>query len=98
MYTATMIYKFKADGFDKACELWEKKVLDLASRQPGFVRMQFLVNSPEAMAIGTWEDESNARAFMETGVFKDLMEVLKPYVDGDPKARIWDLLYFKDAT
>ncbi len=98
MYTATMNYLFKKESFDGACELWEQKVLGLAAAQPGFVRMQLLVRPPEAMAIGTWEDESYAQAFMQTGVFKDLMETLQPYLETDPKARIWNLLYFKEAN
>jgi quinol monooxygenase YgiN len=60
--------------------------------------MQFLVSTPEAMAIGTWEDESYAQAFMKTGVFKELVESLESYLDGDPRAKVWNLLYFKQAT
>lgn len=98
MYTATMTYRFKEEGFDRACKLWEQKILKLAAAQPGFVRMQFLVSPPEAVAIGTWEDESYAQAFMRTGVFKGLMESLRPHIDGDPRSKVWNLLYFKEAT
>ena len=41
------------------------------------------------MAVGTWEAKEHAEAFMRTGVFKVLMEKLKPYLDSDPVPRVW---------
>lgn len=93
MYTATMDYLFKPEDFDLACEIWRTGVLALAKTQNGFVRMQFLVNPPRAMAIGTWEDKSHAEAFMVTGVFKRLMEKLGPCCQEDPRGRTWQTLY-----
>jgi len=98
MYTATMVYEFKEDQFDRACELWNEHVLTRAAKQPGLVRMQFLTAAPTAMAIGTWEDSSSAQAFMQTGVFKTLMEILEPLLAEQPKPRIWDLKYFTEST
>ena len=98
MYTATMVYEFKEDQFDRACELWNEHVLTLASKQPGMVRMQFLTSPPRAMAIGTWEDASYAQAFMKTGVFKYLMDILEPLVAAEPKPQVWDLKYFTEST
>ena len=97
MYTATIEYTFKEDRFDEACEIWEKSVLTLASKQQGFVRMQFLTAPPKALAMGTWQDPSFAQAFMQTGVFKDLLEQLQPMLEGDPRSKIWDLAYFAQA-
>ena len=92
-----MDYKFINQDFDKACDLWERQVLRMAKNQPGFIRMQFLVNPPSAMAIGTWRNKSDAEAFMQTGVFKDLMAVLSVSCDGQPVPRTWDLKYFDQA-
>jgi len=97
MYTATMIYKFKANDFAGACALWQRHVLESARNQPGFVRMQFLVDSPQAMAIGTWQAKSHAEAFMQTGVFQRLMAELTQFCDSPPIPHIWDLLYFEQA-
>ena len=97
MYTATMNYQFKPGDFDKACALWQHHVLQVARDQPGFVRMQFLVNPPQAMAIGTWQAKSFAEAFMQTGVFKRLMVELDQYCDGKPNPQTWDLLYFEQV-
>ncbi len=94
MYSATVIYEFREESFEEACLLWEKEVFTLAVKQPGFVRMQFLTAPPRAMAMGTWEDESYARAFMQTGVFKRLLEKMKPMLASDPRPQVWDLRYF----
>jgi hypothetical protein len=94
MYTATMLYHFKDEAFDLACEIWKSEILDLAKSQKGFVRMQFLTARPKAMAMGTWEDNLHARAFMETGVFKKLMGRLATLVTEQPQQTIWDLKYF----
>ena len=94
MYTATMLYHFKDEAFDLACEIWKSEILDLAKSQKGFVKMQFLTARPKAMAMGTWEDNLNARAFMETGVFKKLMGRLATMVTEQPQQTIWDLKYF----
>ncbi|MDC7232794.1 MAG: hypothetical protein PQJ58_06155 [Spirochaetales bacterium] len=94
MYTATVVYEFREEAFEEACRIWEEEVLVLGQKQPGFVRMQFLTAPPRAMAIGTWEDESCAQAFMQTGVFKTLLEKLKPLLTGEPRPQVWDLKYF----
>ncbi len=97
MYTATVEYTFKEDQFDEACRIWQESVLELARKQKGFVRMQFLTASPMALAMGTWEDASFAQAFMQTGVFKDLLAKLGPMLTGEPRPKIWDLAYFAQA-
>ena len=94
MYTATMLYHFKDDSFEEACEIWKNEVMEHARTQPGFVRMQFLVARPNALAMGTWEDSSHARRFMETGVFKRLLDRLSSMVAANPEQTIWDLKYF----
>ena len=94
MYTATMLYRFKDESFDEACEIWKSEVMEHARSQPGFVRMQFLVARPQALAMGTWEDNTHARQFMETGVFKRLLARLSSFVVASPEQTIWDLKYF----
>lgn len=97
MYTATVQYEFKEDFFQEACRIWEESVMALAQKQEGFVRMQLLTASPHALAIGTWKDASYAQAFMQTGVFKDLLKKLQPLLVGEPRPRIWDLACFAQA-
>lgn len=91
MYTATMRYKFKPEMFEVACGFWRNLVLEQAKKAPGLVRMEFLVAKPFALAIGTWEDKSFAEEFMQTGVFKRLLESLVGLTDAEPKAEIWSL-------
>jgi hypothetical protein len=97
MYTATMLYQFKDEAFDRACEIWKNEIFEHAQSQKGFVRMQFLTAPPKAMAIGTWVDDQYARAFMETGVFKSLLGRLQPMISGQPQQTIWDLKYFASS-
>ncbi len=94
MYTATMLYTFRDEAFDEACEIWKREILEHAKAQPGFVRMQLLAARPRALAIGTWEEQGHARAFMETGVFKHLMARLQSLVSEQPQQTIWDLKYY----
>ena len=94
MYTATMQYQFKDEAFDQACEIWNREILEHAKSHAGFVRMQFLTARPRALAIGTWENDQHARAFMQTGAFKALMGKLQPMVTGQPQQAIWDLKYY----
>ncbi len=96
MYTATMHYSFKEEYLEEACALWKKQVLDLALKQAGFIRMQFLLSGTEALAIGTWEEKQYAQAFMQSGVFKQLMEKLETMVTAPPRPRIWELKYFEE--
>ncbi len=96
MYTATMLYRFKDGAFDQACEIWKNEVMEHARGQPGFVRMQFLVARPNALAMGTWKDTADARRFMETGVFKRLLARLSQIVTASPEQTIWELKYFAE--
>lgn len=98
MYTATMRYQFKSDKFEKACEIWEKEVLAQAGKQPGFVRMQFLIDKTRstALAIGTWESQLAAQNFMKTGVFKRLLAELKDISIEQPQPEIWEEKYYSE--
>lgn len=97
MYTATMRYTFTEEGFAKGCALWQSKVMDKAKAAPGMVRMQFLTAKPNALAIGTWRDKSDAEAFMRTGVFKDLMALLAPLLARQPEPELWELEAFAEG-
>jgi len=94
MYTATMLYTFKTSNFPEACAIWQRVVFERAQKQAGFVRMQFLTNCPEAMAIGTWQDKSFAEAFMQTGVFRELMAQLESHCSALPMPKVWHLECF----
>ena len=97
MFTATMIYEFKKRDFEKGCNFWQEEIFKYASTQRGFVRMQFLVNAPKAMAIGTWHNKTCAKDFLATGVFKRLLDKIKPLLVGLPSQSTWELLYFEEA-
>ncbi len=91
MYTATMNYPVNNSSMQEFIDIWKKDVFELAKNQPGFAGMQLLVRDDQAMAIGSWEDKQNAEDFMATGVFKNLMEKVKPLLAGNPVPTIWNL-------
>jgi hypothetical protein len=98
MYTATMLYRFKDEDFDLACGIWKNEILDHAKAQKGFIMMQLLAARPNALAIGTWDDNLHARAFMDTGVFKRLMARLQTMVAEQPQQTIWELKYYASRS
>ena len=91
MYTATMRYALKTESFGEFCRLWESEVLAQAKTASGFVRMQLLAANPEALAIGTWKEKQHAEKFMQTGVFKKLMEKTAPMLVSQPVPELWTL-------
>lgn len=89
-----MIYPVKQESIQDFVSLWEEKVLNLAIRQDGFVRMQLLIRDGEAMALGTWNEKAHAEAFMAQGPFKELMASVSDMLSGDPAPTIWELAAF----
>jgi quinol monooxygenase YgiN len=97
MYTAVMEYEFHPEQFNEACTIWHDEVIQLATKQPGFVRMQFMVrNGSKALAIGTWENQEAAQVFMRTGVFKQLLTKLEGMLVSQPNPVIWDTRYYAE--
>lgn len=98
MYTAVMEYHFKKEQFVNACETWNSEVIDLAKKQPGFVRMQLMTRDGEyALAIGTWAKQEDAQNFMKTGIFKDLLEKFAEILVETPSPTIWETIYYAEA-
>lgn len=95
MYTATAHYQFKDNAIDEAALIWKEEILDLAKHQPGFVRMQFLVQGCDALAIGNWESQKDAQAFMQTGIFVQLKKRLEALSKREPIVTHWQLKYFE---
>jgi len=97
MYTATMRYVLKAESFGEFCRIWEADILAQARTAPGFVRMQLLAANPEALAIGTWKEKQYAEKFMQTGVFKKLMEKITPLLVSQPAPELWNLAAYAEG-
>jgi len=98
MYTAVMEYHFKPEVFAEACKIWNDEVIEIATKQPGFIRMQLLTREGEyALAIGTWKRQDFAQAFMRTGIFIDLLEKFKDMLVEKPKPVIWRTEYYAEG-
>lgn len=93
MYTATMEYQFKPGMLERGLDIWEKIVLPGAKGRKGLHRMLVLNQEGDRLlALGVWEDKTDAEDFMRTGIFKRLMEELTPLLVRDPLPRIWTLV------
>ncbi len=98
MFTAVMEYHFKPEYFTKACEVWNNDVIEIAKKQPGFVRMQLLTREGEyALAIGTWQKKEFADLFMETGIFVDILEKFENMLVEKPTPTIWETTFYAEA-
>ncbi len=91
MHTVTMNYPVKDKSIKEFVDVWKKDVFEPAKKQPGLISMQLLVKDNTAMAIGCWEEKKNAEDFMATGVFKSLMDKIKPLLSGTPVPEVWTL-------
>lgn len=96
MYIATMKYTVKPEAMDDFTQAWKKEILELASRQPGFIRMKLLVHKDTAMAMGTWEEKRYAEAFMALGSFKELMAKVADMLTGTPIPTVWTLAAYRE--
>jgi len=74
--------------------VWKDAVLEKAKKAPGMVRMQLLTAKPLAMAVGTWREKADAEAFMQTGVFRDVLSRLEPLLASRPVPETWELTAF----
>lgn len=95
MYTAIVRYFFEPSAMEEAIVLWEAEVLSKVQAQPGFAGVQLYAGPEgEVLAIGSWEAQEYAQAFMRTGVFKDLTERLAPLMTRNPEMGPWDQRHF----
>lgn len=75
MYTAIMHYQFHPHHLEAGVKLWLDQVADTIVQQPGFISVQFFHEpSGKAIAIGQWEGQAYAEAYMATGVFAQLLK------------------------
>lgn len=98
MYTATMRYTFKKEGFESGCSKWKESVMKKAEVAPGMIRMQLLTANPTALAVGTWREKADAEAFMRTGIFRDLLKDLEPYLERAPEPELWELSAYAEGS
>ena len=97
MFNTIVEYEFYPDKLEEACKIWEDELIDLVSKQPGFIRMQFYAKADgKAMAIGSWKASEYAQKFMQTGVFQKLVEKLKRYIVREPHPEVWTLRCYKE--
>lgn len=94
MYTAIMMYHFKPERLVEAFALWRDGVANRITLQPGFIAVQFF-HEPggKAIAIGQWESQSHAEAFMRTGVFADLLKSFDGMMMESPHGGAYTLAY-----
>lgn len=79
--------QFKAD--------WEREIFTKAKGQRGLISMSLYQEDTTALALGVWESKEDAQDFMQTGIFKNFLDVAKEYLTAEPKSRnLKRVLYF----
>lgn len=98
MYNARMVYQFKEGKLEEGVKIWQEGVYNKISNAEGFIRVQLYTWDNSMMAIGSWEDKAYADEFMQTGVFKDIMESFKGLIEMRPVNRTMDLRFFEEKN
>ncbi|MGA1848249.1 MAG: antibiotic biosynthesis monooxygenase family protein [Thermoplasmatota archaeon] len=94
MYVGVIFYRFKPDTINDAVRDWEEMVVNEAKKQRGYIKADMFINerTGEAIDIGFWETEEDARRFKETGLFDLLTESLKDYILEPPRREQFKLV------
>lgn len=95
MHNAQIVYKFKKGLLEDGVKVWEEAVYKKIQQAEGFVRVQLYTREDEMMAIGTWQEKSDAENFMKTGVFKDIMASFGDLLEEQPINKVYELRYFE---
>jgi quinol monooxygenase YgiN len=95
MFSTSMRYKFKPGKAEEAAEIWKNTIFNPAIVREGIVALEFMINEhDEALAIGIWEKQEFAQAFMQTGIFKTLLQDLDEFLLEQPEGEHWTLTAF----
>lgn len=95
MFTAIARYHFKPKCLEAGLKVWEEAVLNRIEEQPGFMGVQvYTQEEGYVMVIGTWEAPEHAQQFMRTGIFKDIVEQLSPYLAETPEQGAWKMRHY----
>lgn len=98
MYTAIMNYYFKLEFVDQGVALWKKKIGEVVVSQPGFIHAQlYSGENGSVIAIGSWENRSDAEAYMKKGDFAELLKALEPMMEKPPQGSNYKLEYSTKA-
>lgn len=99
MYNAMMTYHFKPEFVKEGIAKWKKDIATIICDQPGFIRVQLYSNSNgTVVAIGSWNEQANAEAFMRKGVFSTLLKDLDEMMVQLPQGTNYHLDVFEEAT
>ena len=95
MFATSVRYKFKPGTVEKAVELWKKSVFEPGLEQEGVVALEFMTkDNDEALAVGIWQEEKYAQAFMKTGIFIDILATFEDLLIEMPQPERWNLSAF----
>ena len=72
----------------------QNSVLPILRAQRGFRDEMLFVEpgSPEAVAISLWDSKESADKYVRT-VFPEVLNLLSPFLEGDPKAEPYQLVF-----
>ena len=89
MFARLVSARLKANSITQFTETFEKDVLPILRKQPGF-RDEVTLASEDGLhvtAISIWETKEQADAY-NTGAYPDVLKSLDKVLDGAPKVRL----------
>ncbi len=89
MFARHVSARLKANSITQFTETFEKDVLPILRKQPGF-RDEVTLASEDGLhvtAISIWETKEQADAY-STGAYPDVLKSLDKVLDGAPKVRL----------
>ena len=99
MYTAVMAYFFKPESVKEGIDLWKSHIGAEVTKQPGFIRAQvYSHETGKVIAIGSWQDKTDAETYMRKGDFANLLKVIEPLMVELPQGSTYQLEFFEGIS
>ena len=89
MFARNVSVRLKANSLKQFNEAFEKDVLPILRKQPGFRDEITLVSEDDmhVTAISIWESKEQAESY-STGAYPEVLKTLDKVIDGAPKVRL----------
>ena len=99
MFARVLRSHFKAGKADQAAELFEKNVLPLCRKQPGFKGAYFLIDArtDESVAITLWSSEEAMLASEKNRFFQQQVAKFIPFYEGSPLREAYEVILKAEA-
>lgn len=94
MFARHVTFELKKNLVSEFPTAFEKEILPLLRKQPGFLDEILLVTPDklDVVAISLWEEKENAEAY-HRGIYPQVTKILQKYIDGAPLVKPLEVKY-----